>query len=95
MGLNSSGQILTTIEAVTKQIAADNKTRKGQSFDIKDVKVHVISPIMAVVLAGGKLTISALNGNVMNFNLAVSEIWVKEPNAWKIAQEAVTAAFVQ
>jgi hypothetical protein len=93
MGLNTSGQILTTIEAITKQIAAENATRKGQSFDIKDLKVNVISPTMAVVLASGKLTISALNGNVMNLSLAISDIWVNESNAWKIAQEAVTASF--
>jgi len=95
IGANGYGQNFTTIETVMDFFARMNKGRKEQKVDIQDVKIRILSPDMAVSQVSCNWKIFAANGNVSNYVTALTEIWVKESNVWKVAFEVGSSATVQ
>jgi len=95
IGINADGRCYTTTAAILQKLAIDFKGRKEEKLDVQEIKVHILSSDTAITLASGKLRITAINGNVFNYMLAVTILWVKESGVWKIAHEAASAGFEQ
>jgi len=95
IGSNTNGQIFTTLEGVKGAFATMNKGRKEQKCDIKDIKFRTLSPDMAMTLVSCNWKIVFANGNVGNYVVALTEIWVMEANVWKIVFEVGSSVAAQ
>jgi hypothetical protein len=95
IGANGYGQNYTTIDDVMSLFVRMNKGRKEIKVDIKDVKINILSPDMAVAYVTGNWRNILANGNVTNYIVGLTEIWVKESNVWKLALESGSSAAVQ
>ena len=95
IGANGYGQNYTTIDTVMGFLVRMNKGKKEQKVDIKDVKVSILSPDMAVAYVTCNWKNILANGNVTNYIVALTEIWVKDSNVWKLALESGSSAAAQ
>jgi ketosteroid isomerase-like protein len=95
IGFNNNGQNFTTFEGVKGAYTAMMKGRKEQKCDIKDIKFRTLSPDMTMTLVSCYWKIAYANGNVGNYVAALTEIWVKEANVWKVVFEVGSAVAAQ